>query len=963
MGSNMDRNSTRWVTGKMASVGRTLPFLFILFLAPTTFLLGQASDSEESGEDIIGRELFMHMRRAGGPGRSIPENVYANAVVERQHLDAVTAGLRSVMEVAAWQSVNPSGMFYARTNNNYIAGRTNSIAFHPANADIMYLGAAGGGVWKTTNAGTNWQPMTENLTSLASGAVAIDPNDPEVIYYGTGEQNYSGDSYYGDGVYKSSNGGTSWTKIATTSVGSKISQVVVNPSNSTIVYLSGTSGVYKSMNAGSTWASTSSGSNANCLLVDPSNPEVLYTTTGGSGTNVIKKTTNGGTNWTTLSNGLPASGTGRTQLAMAASNTAVLYASIARNASPYDLVGLYRTTDAGASWTLQSSSTNYLGSQGWYDNAVTVHPTNSDIVVTGGLDIYVSTNGGSTLTQKTVWSTTSSSNMSHADIHFLGYSGSVLYCGSDGGVYKSTNDGTSWSDLNQTISTLQYQSADFDPFSAQKLYGGTQDNNLETSTNNGTVWIQRTTGDGGYSIVDSGNTNFVYGQYVNGSLKRSTNAGVSFTEIKPTGSSGGLFYNPYEMAPGEPNTIVFGRADVWKTTSARTSTSSAGWTQIATAVTVGGNVSSIAISTTNANKIYIGTSNGRILVTTNNGSSWATSTGFPYVSDLAVDPTNDNICYASFTGFSATTHVHKTTNGGGTWSSIVGNLPNIPVNTLVVLATLPRTIFVGTDLGVYQSTDDGGSWSSFNNSLPTVAVFDLKYREPAKFLIAATHGRGCFVYDLNSSLPIELARFTAVAISPTAVRLDWMTLSETNNYGFEVQKSPSLPNQCATVPNSFVPGHGTTVEPQYYTNTDITAGEGSWYYRLKQIDLDGTIHYSDGVQVDVLTGVSEEQRPVTFSLSQNHPNPFNPSTTIEFTLPHEAHAKLEVFNTLGQRRAIVVDATMQPGNHTVTVDAANWASGVYYYRLSVVPTARRDLVPKDGQADGFVATRKFILAR
>ena len=402
------------------------------------------------------------------------------------------------------------------------------------------------------------------------------------------------------------------------------------------------------------------------------------------------------------------------------------------------------------------------------------------------------------------------------------------------------------------------------------------------------------------------------------------------------------------MAPGSPNTIVFGRADVWKTTSARTATSSTGWTQIATTTTVGGSVSSIAISTTDANKIYIGTSNGRILVTTNNGSSWATSTGFPYVSDLAVDPANDNICYASFTGFSATTHVHKTTNAGATWSSIVSNLPNIPVNTLAVLPTLPRTIFVGTDLGVYQSTDDGGSWSSFNNSLPTVAVFDLKYREPAKFLMAATHGRGCFMYDLNSVLPIQLASFTAVAISPADVRLDWITLSETNNYGFEVQKSPSPPDYYATIPGSFIAGRGTTVEPQYYTYTDVTAAEGSWYYRLKQIDLNGTIHYSDGVQVDVVTGASEEQRPTSFSLSQNHPNPFNPSTIIDFALPFEANARIEVFNVLGQRSALLLDAQMQPGSHIVTLDASSWASGVYYYRM---------------QAGGFIATRKLIVAK
>src|SRR4030095_10628094 len=287
---------------------------------------------------------------------------------------------------------------------------------------------------------------------------------------------------------------------------------------------------------------------------------------------------------------------------------------------------------------------NYLGSQGWYDNAVTVNPSNPDIVVVGGLDLYVSTTGGSGLVQRCSWSTSNSNNFCHADIHRLAYNGTVLYCMSDGGAYKSTNDGLNWTDMNQTLSTLQYQSADYDTQNLMNIHGGCQDNNKQYTNNGGTLWVQRTTGDGGYTIIDPVNPNYIYGSYVNGSIQRSANSGLSYSNITPSGSTGGLFYDPYEMAPGDHNTIVFGRADLWKTTNAQTVTTS-GWTQIGSTAVVGGNISAVGISWTNINKIYAGTSNGRILVTTDNGANWSVLSGYPYVSDFAVDNSNDNICY------------------------------------------------------------------------------------------------------------------------------------------------------------------------------------------------------------------------------------------------------------------------------------------------------------------------------
>lgn len=745
----------------------TLQLALCLFIAFNTIVFSQTennntsnTEENESGETIRERQEFINVRRAGGPGKVLPKNAYENAIKQRQRLVEAENAIDAVS--SSWKSVNPTGMFYQITNANYLSGRTNSMAFHPTDSTTFYLAAAQGGVWKTTDNGANWTVLTDGLGSIASGDIAIDPNNPDILYYGTGEQNYSGDSQYGAGIFKSTNAGASWTNIVSAAtVGSYISKIIVDPSNSNNVYcttsnyLSGSYGFFRSSNAGASWSNTLL-EDLSSLVMSPVNSQILYVSSGTFGTSKIYKSTNGGINWAQQTGFTPTTA-GRIQLAISNVNANFVYASC-ENSSTSGLLGLYRTTNAGTTWTLMASSPNYLSAQGWYDNAVVVVPGDSNKVIVGGLDIYSSTNGGTTLTKRTTWNTSTTTQFSHADIHYLGYRGKVLFCGSDGGVYRSNNDAVSWTDMNLKISTLQFQSADYDPTNILKMYGGCQDNNKQISTNGGILWNQNSTGDGGYTIVDPVTTNFIFGQYVQGSVQRSNNSGLSYTEIRPTASSGGLFYDPYEMAPGDHNTIVFGRSNLWKTTTAQTASTSAGWTQIATTAIVGASsgVSAIGISWSNTNKIYMGTDNGRILATTNNGTAWTTSTGFSYVSDLWVDSTNDNICYASFGGTSS--NVQKTTNGGSTWAVISSNLPAIGINSIVVKMSAPRTIFAGTDLGVYRSTNDGASWSSFNSGFPNVEVYDLKYKESAKLLMAATHGRGCFTFDFNN-LTLNLTMF------------------------------------------------------------------------------------------------------------------------------------------------------------------------------------------------------------
>jgi hypothetical protein len=210
--------------------------------------------------------------------------------------------------------------------------------------------------------------------------------------------------------------------------------------------------------------------------------------------------------------------------------------------------------------------------------------------------------------------------------------------------------------------------------------------------------------------------------------------------------------------------------------------------------------------------------------------------------------------------------------------------------------------------------------------------------------------------NYETPLPIQLASLSAIVVNQNEVRVDWTTLTETNNYGFEVQKSADSTNDYQTIPNSFVPGHGTTVQPHSYSYTDVTASSGFWFYRLKQIDLDGTVHYTDGVQVDVTTGVEEKPIPTVFALDQNYPNPFNPSTVIEFAIPQETHVKLEVYNMIGQRVATLADGVRPAGYYSVLFDATGLASGVYVYRFQAED-------PSPGSGQRFVETKKLLFLK
>jgi hypothetical protein len=293
-----------------------------------------------------------------------------------------------------------------------------------------------------------------------------------------------------------------------------------------------------------------------------------------------------------------------------------------------------------------------------------------------------------------------------------------------------------------------------------------------------------------------------------------------------------------------------------------------------------------------------------------------------------------NFAYGSAQGYTRsannnTTYIRWAVTGGGVNENGGGDPPGFDIGT--VYATWVQLNFT-------IANASGSISLTINNATNAIGLFQNHQNEPNTAIIT-NQTLSAPININNEPLPIQLSSFTATVVSGSQVRLNWATVSETNNYGFEVQKSRDTTNNYQTIPNSFVPGHGTTNEPHSYSFVDNTASTGMWFYRLRQIDLDGSVHFTEGIQVDVLTGVSEKPLPKEFALDQNYPNPFNPSTNIEYAVPRESRVQLEVYNLLGQRVATLVDETKPAGYYTASFNAVGFSSGLYFYRMTAGETS------------------------
>ncbi|MFN0158459.1 MAG: T9SS type A sorting domain-containing protein [Bacteroidota bacterium] len=671
---------------------------------------------------------------------------------------------------------NSSALSWTAVGPNNIAGRTRSIAIDPGNASIMYCGSVSGGIFKTTNAGTSWFPTNDLADNLAIGDIVIDPTNSNILYAGTGEGFFNSDAIRGAGVLKSTNGGTTWTLQTSFSGGGfpyQINDLYIRSDAPATVYAASNTGLFRTTNGGTSWTYLHGGLTslrATQIVRHPTDPLTFYVCYGNFSTDGIYKTTNGGTNFAKLTGGgLPASGYTRVSMAIAPSNGSTLYAVF--NATNNTTRGIFRSTNAGTSWDSLAkpmdplSGATHLAGQGWYNNVIAVDPANASIVYVGGINLYKTTNDGTSWTMISNWYSGAGYPYVHADQHVLLFSGSTLWIGNDGGVFRTTNGGTSYTEMVSGLATIQYYSGAIHPTS-DIFYGGTQDNGTLKAASGGPGWTVAFGGDGGHTWVDFTTPATVWTEYVYLNIQKSVNSGSSWTKTMngiPTSGGGSfdgtsdrcLFIAPFTMDPSNSQRIAAGTYRVFLTTNSGTL-----WSAISTDLTgdgaggvgaSGSTISAIAIAPSNPAVIYVGTSGAvatsRIQVTTNSGTNWTnvTTGTLPnrYTTRVVIDPNNVDRAWALYSGF-GTGHVFLTTNRGTSWTNASGNLPDIPVNAGAVNPANQNNVIVGTDLGIFETTNGGTSWSQQNSGLANVAIADLDLRNSDKILFAATHGRGMF---------------------------------------------------------------------------------------------------------------------------------------------------------------------------------------------------------------------------
>ena len=750
---------------------------------------------------------YFHDQRAY-PLLRIPAGAYEAAQRTYRQQFARPAQAAPAISANAWTPIGPDHIATFPTTS----GRLNSIAVHPTNSNIIYAAGAQGGVWKTTDGGMSWTPLTDNQCSIAMGALAIDPVNPSIVYAGTGEENFSLDSYYGCGVLRSTDGGTTWTQLgASTFVfagggGQKISRVYIDSATAgsatgTTVLVSASSGVYRSTDSGNSWTLVLAGT-ATDIVGTPTRAATLYAALGnifGSASNGVYLSTDTGATWTKETGGLPTTNVGRINLAIAPSAADNVYASV-QDTSTFALLGIWKSTSGGAIWTQVSATGASCASQCWYDMAINVDPTNANTVYFSGFSVYKSTDGGSNFSDI--------GSSIHVDQHALVFqpgNASTIYAGNDGGIFKSTDGGSTWTSLNSNIAITQfYPGISLHPTNASIAMGGTQDNGTNLYTG-ASVWNPVLGGDGGFSAIDfttptTGYATVEWGFPSFSGVYKTTNLGVSASFTRQiTGlnlSDRGLFIAPVVMSPANSQQLFLGTYRLYQSTNG-----AASWSVISPDLSNGnGDISAIAQSKSNTQVIYVGTSDGNVQVTINGGASWTlATTGLPnrHVTYLAVDPTNAQNAFAVVSGF-GTGHVFKTANGGTSWSDISANLPNIPVNAILLDPSAPTTnLYLGTDLGIFTTTNGGASWAAFNNGLPNVAVIDLAFNQATNVLLAATHGRGVWQATFVNPPSLQVSPATDMAASGSQggpfspASFQYQLSASSGSIGFSITGVPS----------------------------------------------------------------------------------------------------------------------------------------------------------------------------
>ena len=623
-------------------------------------------------------------------------------------------------------------------------GRVNVIVVDPNNANTLYLGAPAGGIWKSTDAGLNWTPLSDYLPQIGVSGIAVDYTNSNIIYIATGDKD-AADSY-SIGVLKSLDGGLTWntTGLTFNNNSTLASEIFMHPSNPDILWVATSVGFYKTTDAGVTWVQKLGG-NVKDIKLKPGNPDVIYAVTP----NRFYRSTNGGENFTQISSGMPTN-SGRLIIDVTPANPEYVYVLSAR--TNWSHQGLYKSTNSGLTFAKTFNNTDiFEANQAWYDMALAVSDTNAEEVYTGVLNVWKSTNGGSSFMKLNNWSNPFQATYTHADIHFLRFYNGVLYCGSDGGIYVSSNSGESFTDLTATAQIGQFYRISVAKQTSSKIAGGLQDNGGYAFSGN--VWRNYYGADGMETAIDPNNSSNFYGFIQNGSgLYFSTNSGNSLSgSINAPDGQSGNWITP--LAINSLGELYAGFNGLYKLNINA-------WTLVSTTSFSSGNLEKITIDPSNDNVIYVGDENN-LFKSTDKGITFSLVDSFSNaITGIEVHSQDSNIVYVTTAGTSGS--VFKSTTGGMGFLNIGAGLPNIGKNVIKHQGNhVDNPLYVGTSLGVYYRDDTMSEWVPFDTNLPNVDVTDLEIHVLDEKIIASTYGRGVW----QSSIPTQLAQNDLALIS------------------------------------------------------------------------------------------------------------------------------------------------------------------------------------------------------
>ncbi|MBX2873545.1 MAG: T9SS type A sorting domain-containing protein [Saprospiraceae bacterium] len=722
------------------------------------------------------------------PETSIPIHSFQEAFQEHQAQLLQKSG----SPTGEWESLGPEN----------IGGRILCLAFHPTDPNTIYAGSAGAGLWKTTTKGvgrTAWEHVPTNFPVIGVATIAIDPNNPDHILIGTGEtygvgfarpgtENRLTRGTYGIGILQTNDGGQTWTQVLDFDqdqiIG--IQDLEMNPSNPLEVYAATTLGVYKSVDGGNEWNLIFIKSNCVDIEVDPNDGEVVYLSHGNLNFDLnitrsgLYKSINGGESFIELVDpNLPSAWSGNAKLSIDPNNSTIIYAAVQDaffNESANPPRGLFKSTDAGESWT-NINQQDIARFQGWYSHDIAINPSNSEELYKVGIDAWKSANGGALFERKSNWALWTFGQISvdsvegrpgyvHADIHAVYYhplEPEKVFFATDGGVFSTTDGGTTFTTHNGGLQTTQfYANMSSSSTNPDLCMGGTQDNSTYIYRGEPS-WYRVIGGDGMSAAIQAQNDQVLFGSAQGLYLVKSTDGGFSFANASPDFIDGDrvAFSAPYEIAPSNDNIMYAGSLILYRSSNAAES-----WLPTRNVAIDGFNRTvKIGISPFDPDIVFVatapdpftGSGSAKVFKSIDAGQTFSQMMGLPdrVCKDITIDPNDDRVVYLAFSGF-GTDHVYKTIDGGDNWSSTGAGLPDVPTNTIAIDPLNTDDVYVGNDLGVYHSTDAGLSWENFSDALPDATmVMDLNISPANRKLRIATHGRGIYQRDFVS-FPLDI---------------------------------------------------------------------------------------------------------------------------------------------------------------------------------------------------------------